>query len=315
MPTDVARLRAASSPARLPAARSPQRSPPPMAQPRAVPRRARGCRPFPPSPPPPPVPPPPPPPPPPTPSLPRRTARPARWRSARSASVYDACRVAARPGVAHAVDGDLLHPLAPARRRVAAPAGAPAHVASASAVAGTARAEHRVGVAPLPRHLVAVDRRDDRVRRAVHHEHAHRPRHARHRRSPPALACCAGSGPPSSCAVDAPARLVAAAYSRPADDDDRREAIGIGGAENHAHRRARRQPRRVGARAVDGVLARDMIDERHQRRRLAGAALLVRRIEPLPALERLRRRRLVGVEREEAVRLGDGVHVACPLAN
>ena len=71
------------------------------------------------------------------------------------------------------------------------------------------------------------------------------------------------------------------------------------------------RPGDVDAARVDGVLAHDLAGDAGDQRRLAAVALLVVRVEPVPAALRVGALVLRRVGDEQAVLLGQRVHAAC----
>jgi hypothetical protein len=86
------------------------------------------------------------------------------------------------------------------------------------------------------------------------------------------------------------------------------EDVGVLARQDRRHRAARRQAGHVDAIGVDGVRLQHVADHAGEERRLAGAAPLVAGSEPVPALVRVRARRLRRVENEDAVLLRQLVH-------
>ena len=90
---------------------------------------------------------------------------------------------------------------------------------------------------------------------------------------------------------------------------DRGVEVGVGRPHDGGRRAARREPGDVDARRVDRVVAHDLAGDAGDQRGLAPAALLVARVEPVPALLGVGGGRLRRVGDEEAVLLGERVHL------
>ena len=86
------------------------------------------------------------------------------------------------------------------------------------------------------------------------------------------------------------------------------EDVGVARQQDAGHVAAGGDAEDVDARAVDGVARLDPVDHGLDRRRLAGAALLVLGEEPVPAAHRVRRRILARQQDEHALAVGEPGH-------
>ena len=89
---------------------------------------------------------------------------------------------------------------------------------------------------------------------------------------------------------------------------DRGVEIGVGRAHDGRRRAAGREPGDIDAPRVDRVVAHDLAGDAGDQRGLARVALLVARAEPVPALRRVRGRRLRRIDDETGVLFGERVH-------
>ena len=89
---------------------------------------------------------------------------------------------------------------------------------------------------------------------------------------------------------------------------DRGVEIGMGGCHDGGSRPAAEEPRNIDPLRVDRVLGHDLSGDARDQRGLAAVALLVLRLEPVPALGDVGRGRLGRVGHQTAMLLGQLVH-------